>query len=87
MLTAYVDALEGRLGERQYDVAYFHGTFKVEPHHCHIRHTLQVFIYVIHSIHAREVGRPPQRHAQPRHSKKASAEEAARKACVTLRRA
>jgi len=36
MLTAYVDALEGRLGERQYDVAYFHGTFKVEPHHRHI---------------------------------------------------
>jgi len=36
MLTAYVDALEGRLGERQYDAAYFHGVFKVEPHHCHI---------------------------------------------------
>jgi len=36
MLTAYVDALEGRLGERQYDVAYFHGTFKVEPHHRYI---------------------------------------------------
>jgi len=36
MLTAYVDALEGRLGARRYDVAYFHGVFKVEPHHCHI---------------------------------------------------
>jgi len=36
MLTAYVDALERRLGTRQYDVAYFHGVFKVEPHHRHI---------------------------------------------------
>lgn len=36
MLTAYVDALEGRLGERRYDAAYFHGVFKVEPHHRYI---------------------------------------------------
>jgi len=36
MLAAYVDALEERLGVRQYDAAYFHGVFKVEPHHRHI---------------------------------------------------
>ena len=33
MLTVYVDALRGNLGERFYSVAYFHGRFRVVEHY------------------------------------------------------
>jgi len=36
MLTVYLDALEGRLGERYYDVAYFKGVFAVRHYHKYI---------------------------------------------------
>jgi len=36
MLTVYLDALEGKLGEHYYDVAYFRGTFEVRRYHRYI---------------------------------------------------
>ncbi|HDM92574.1 MAG TPA: DUF1152 domain-containing protein [Candidatus Korarchaeota archaeon] len=36
MLTVFLDALLGNLGERRYRVAYFDGTFRVEPHHAYL---------------------------------------------------